>query len=131
MNTISHLLHCDGRTDKLHYQRNIATLALGKAIADLFIVAMVPGLGIHHVIVSWVNPYALIGPWLANVVPFALCLSTFAFFSGLIWNSVHRARDIGWVHWSGLISSIPFLNVLFTVALFLLPSKKHSVWDLV
>ena len=131
MTTILHLLPCDGCTDKLHYQRSISALALAKAFADLFIISLVPDLGIQHVIKSWVSPFALIGPWLANALPLALCLSTFAFFAGFVWNSAHRARDIGWVHWSGLIAVIPFMNVLFTVVLFVRPSKKHSVWDLV
>ena len=43
MNTLQKLLHCDGCTGRLTYQRNIALLALGKSAVDLLTIALVSG----------------------------------------------------------------------------------------
>ncbi len=43
MNTLQNLLHCDGCTGRLTYQRNIALLALGKSAVDLLTIALVSG----------------------------------------------------------------------------------------
>lgn len=55
----------------------------------------------------------------------------FLFFSALVWNSVHRIRDIGWNHWLGLLTAVPFANAVATLLLALVQSKRRSVWDLV
>ena len=131
MKTITRILHCDGSTDRLTYQRNIALLALGKSIVDLATMALEPTTAPALVALGWINPFALVGPWLHGGIPFAICLSTFLFFSALVWNSVHRIRDIGWNKWLGLLTAMPFANALFTILLALVHTKRRSVWDLV
>lgn len=131
MNTIQQFLHCDGRTGPLTYQRNIALLALGKSAVDLLTLALLPGTDAGLVALSWLNPFALVAPWNAGTMPFIVCLGTFAFFAGLVWNSVHRARDTGWSHWLGLLAAVPFVDVVAAVVLSLVPARKRSVWDLV
>ena len=64
-------------------------------------------------------------------MPFAICLGTFAFFAGLVWNSVHRLRDAGHLHWLGLLTAVPFVALPTALVLALLPTRKHTVWDLV
>lgn len=131
MKTLTHLLHCDGSTDRLTYQRNIALLALGKSIVDLATMARLPETTPALVALGWLNPFALVGPWLHGEMPFVICMSTFFFFSALVWNSVHRIRDIGWNHWLGLLTAVPFINAVFTLLLAVLHGRKRSVWDLV
>ncbi|MCC7501821.1 MAG: hypothetical protein IT229_04785 [Flavobacteriales bacterium] len=131
MNTVQKILHCDGCTGRLTYQRNIALLALGKSTVDLLTIALVPGTDAMTVALSWLNPFALILPWMDGSMPFVICLGTFAFFSGLVWNSVHRARDTGWSHWLGLLAAVPFVDIIAAVVLSVLPARKRSVWDLV
>lgn len=131
MKTFKEVMHCDGRTGRLTYQRNIALLAVGKAAVDLATLALVPGTAIGPVAAAWVNPFVLVRPWLDGAMPFAICLSTFLFFAALVWNSVHRLRDAGHMHWLGLLTAVPFVNLPTAVLLSLLPTRKHTVWDLV
>ena len=63
-------------------------------------------------------------------VPFVACLGTFLFFASLVWNSVHRLHDVGWSHWFGLITAVPFVNLPVAAVLALLPAKRRKVWDL-
>jgi uncharacterized membrane protein YhaH (DUF805 family) len=77
------------------------------------------------------DPFLLVGPWLNGQVAFIICLTSFLFFSALVWNAVHRARDAGWPHWLGVLAAVPCVNALATVALALPPHKKRSVWDLI
>ncbi|MBX2972624.1 MAG: hypothetical protein KF797_05940 [Flavobacteriales bacterium] len=131
MNTFSRLMHCDGCTDRLTYQRNVALLAFGKATVDLLTLAFIPGTSAMQVAAAWLNPFNLIAPWLAGDMPTMICLSTFLFFSALVWNSVHRARHAGWSHWMGLLTAVPFVGAVMTVVLALAPARKHTVWDLI
>lgn len=131
MNTLQKMLHCNGCTGRLTYQRNIALLALGKSAVDVMTIALVPSTNAATVALSWLNPFTLVRPWMDGTMPFAVCLGTFAFFSGLVWNSVHRARDTGWSHWLGLLVAVPFVDVIAAVVLSLVPARKRSVWDLV
>jgi uncharacterized membrane protein YhaH (DUF805 family) len=131
MKTFKELMHCDGRTGRLTYQRNIALLAVGKAAIDLVTLALVPGTSAGLVALSWLNPFVLVDPWTQGAVPFAICLGTFGFFAGLVWNSVHRLRDAGHAHWLGLLTAVPFANLPAATVLCLLPARKHTVWDLV
>lgn len=131
MNTFARMMHCDGCTDSLTYQRNVALLAFGKAAIDLTTIAVVPGTSAETVALGWLNPFWLIEPWLAGSMPTMICLTTFFFFSALVWNSVHRARHAGWPHWLGLLTCIPFVGALLTIILALLPARKHTVWDLI
>jgi hypothetical protein len=131
MITFKQLMHCDGRTGRLTYQRNVALLAVGKAAVDLLYLALVPMTNAGLVAMSWLNPFVLVGPWLNDALTFAPCLGTAAFFAGLVWNSVHRLRDAGTVHWLGLLTAVPFVNLPAAVVMALLPTRRHTVWDLV
>lgn len=130
MSTFARLMHCDGCTDRLTYQRNVALLAFGKATMDLITLAVVPSTSAGLVATGWLNPFLLIEPWLAGTMPWMICISTFLFFTALVWNSVHRARHAGWPHWTGLITAVPFVGAAMTVVLALIPARKHTVWDL-
>jgi len=131
MKTFKQLMHCDGRTGRLTYQRNIALLAVGKATVDLLSLVLAPGTSPELVALSWVDPFVLVSPWLQGGMPFAICLGTFAFFAGMVWNSVHRLRDAGYPHALGLLTAAPFLNLPTALVLALLPTRRHTVWDLV
>lgn len=131
MKTFKQLMHCDGCTGRLAYQRNIAGLAAGKAAVDMLTHALVPGTDAGLAALAWLNPFVLVKPWMDGSMPFTICLSTFAFFAGLVWNSVHRLRDAGHPYWLGLLTAVPFANVPAALVLALLPTRKHSVWDLV
>ncbi len=131
MKTFKQLMHCDGRTGRLPYQRNIALLAVGKAAVDLLSLVLAPATDPVPVALAWVNPFVLVNPWLRGEMPFAVCLGTLAFFAGLVWNSVHRLRDAGHLHALGLLTAVPFVNLPAAVVLALLPTRKHTVWDLV
>ena len=132
MKAISRLLRCDGRTDRLTYQRNVAALIAAKLIADSIthgVAASPPEIGL--IAYGWLNPFALIEPWLNGDLSIAICASTFLFFTGLVWNSVHRSRDAGWNLWIGLFTAVPFVSVPVTLLLSFVPSRKHTVWDLI
>ncbi len=131
MRTFKQLMHCDGCTGRLTYQRNIAALAAGKAAVDMLTHALAPGTDAGLVAMAWLNPFVLVRPWLDSAMPFAICLGTFAFFAGLVWNSVHRLRDAGHLHWLGLLTAVPFVALPTALVLALLPTRKHTVWDLV
>lgn len=131
MNTVERILHCNGCTGRLTYQRNIALLALGKCAVDLLTMTFIPGTDAGLVALSWLNPFALVHPWMLGTMPLVICLGTLAFFAGLVWNSVHRARDTGWSHWLGLLTAVPFLDVIAAVVFSFVPARKRSVWDLV
>lgn len=130
MKTFKQIMHCDGRTDRITYQRNIALLAVGKAAVDLVALVLVPATGAGLVALSWLNPFLLVRPWVEGGMPLAICLSTLAFFAGLVWNSVHRLRDAGHAHWLGVLAAVPFVDLVAAVVLSLLPTRKHTVWDL-
>lgn len=131
MITFKQLMHCDGRAGRLTYQRNVALLALGKAALDLITLALTPGTDAGLVALSWLNPFVLVAPWLSDTMPFAVCFGTFAFFASLVWNSVHRLRDAGHPHWLGLVTALPYVGLAAAVVLALLPTRRHTVWDLV
>ncbi|MBP6574132.1 MAG: hypothetical protein KA230_06770 [Flavobacteriales bacterium] len=131
MNTFSRLMHCDGCTDRLTYQRNIALLAVGKALLELITMALVPGIAVDTIAMAWLNPFVLVQPWMNGSMPFIICLGTFAFFSGLVWNSVHRLRHAGYKHWLGLLTGAPYVGIPCAALLSFAPPKKHTVWDLV
>ncbi len=130
MNTFQRLMHCDGRTDRLTYQRNVALLALGKSAVDLLTITFLPGTEPSLVALSWINPFALVQPLTAGLMPFVVCLGAFLFFVGLVWNSVHRMRDMGWSHWLGLLTAVPFINLPAAMVLCIVPPKRRKVWDL-
>lgn len=130
MNTFSRLMHCDGCTDALTYQRNVALLAFGKGTTDMITLAVVPGTSAAQVVAAWLNPFRLIEPWLAGTMPTLICVTTLLFFSALVWNSVHRARHAGWSHGLGLLTAVPFIGAIMTVVFAFLPARKHTVWDL-
>jgi|JI7StandDraft_1071085.scaffolds.fasta_scaffold00017_14 hypothetical protein len=131
MRTLAALLHCDGSTDAITYQRNVAALAFGKAAIDLVTLALIPGVTVMHVAAAWLNPFRLIGPWLEGSMPTMICATTMLFFTALVWNSVHRARHAGWMHYLGLLTAVPFIGAVMTIALALAPARKHTVWDLI
>lgn len=131
MNTLVRLAHCGGTTDRITYQRNVGLLALGKSAADLLTLSFSADPAASDVAWAWLNPFSLVRPWLAGTMPLAICLSTLLFFSALVWNSVHRARHVGWPHWLGLATALPFMGVALTIALSLVPGRKRSVWDIV
>jgi len=132
MNSLSHLLHCDGRTARLPYLRNILLLAAGKAAIDLQVLHLRPDLASSWSWgSSWIDPYQLIRPWLDGHAPSLIACTTLAFFTALIWNSVHRARHAGWDHRIGLAMVLPFVNVGLALALSVWPmARRRSVFDL-
>ncbi len=132
MSLFSSLLHCDGRTDRLTYQRNVALLVAAKLVADSIVLSITPNApSISLVAYGWLNPFALIEPWFHGEVPLLICASTLLFFTTLVWNSVHRTRDTGYAHWLGLLAAIPFISPLVAFALAFLPPRKRSVWDII
>lgn len=131
MNTFSKLVHCDGCTDALTYQRNVALLAFGKATIDLVTLSFTPGTSAGAVAAGWLNPFTLIDPWLDGTMPTVICATTLLFFTALVWNSVHRARHAGWMHGLGLLTAVPYVGAVLTIVLALLPARKHTVWDLI
>lgn len=132
MSTISHLLHCDGRTDRLTYQRNVALLVAAKLVADSIVLSTTASaLGIDLIAYGWLNPFALIEPWFRGEMPWIICASTLFFFTALVWNSVHRTRDTDYPHWLGLLAAVPFISPLVAFALAFLPPRKRSVWDII
>lgn len=132
MNKLQQLVHCDGCTDRPTFVRNVALLTIGKTIIDLGVMHLRPDLHTQWSwALSWLNPFVLVKPWLAGGAPFLTCLTTFCFFAAVVWNSVHRARHAGWPHWSGLFTAVPFVGPVFTLVLAFLPTRKHSVWDLI
>ncbi len=131
MNTFSKLMHCDGRTDRITYQRNIALLGMGKALMDLLSLHYINGVDGGTVMHAWLNPYVLIAPWWSGAMPWSICASTLLLFSGVVWNTVHRLRDAGVNHWLGLIACVPYLGPLTAAVACFLPTRRHTVWDLV
>lgn len=132
MNTFSQVLHCDGCTTRPVYLRNLLLLAAGKLLIDLQVMHLRPDLFLTwNYATSWVNPFVMIGPWRDGLVPFLTCCTTLAFFAAVVWNSVHRARHARINHWSGLLTAVPFVNLLVVAALLVLPAgKRPSVLDL-
>ena len=132
MNAISCVLHCDGCTDRATYFRNVLLLAGGKTAIDLLVMPLRPDLFTTWSWgAAWINPFTLINPWLNGEVPLLVCATTFAFFAALVWNSVHRARHARINHWVGLLTALPFVNLLVVAALLILPQgKRPSVFDL-
>lgn len=131
MNTWTKLLHCAGCTDRLRYQRNIAALGVGKALVDLAIITTAPSTDAGAVAAAWLNPYVLIGPWASGDMPWSICATTVLFFASLVWNTVHRLRDAGIAHGLGLLVCTPYAGPVFALVCCFLPTKKHTVWDLV
>ncbi len=131
MNTLTRLLRCDSRTDAITYQRNIAALGFGKAIIDLLTVALAPDVSARLVSLAWLNPFVLVEPWMNGQLPAITCLSTFALFAGLVWNTVHRLRDAGYAHALGALAALPFIAPAVAIVACVLPSKRRTVWDLV
>lgn len=132
MNTFRELLHCDGRTSRSHFRRNVLLLAAGKITIDAQVMYLRPDLTrAWSWAWSWLNPLHLVGPWLQEQVAFLICLTTFLFFAALTWNAVHRARDAGWPHWIGALTALPFVNVLVVFALAIPASRRRSVWDII
>ncbi len=131
MSTLQRLLHCDGRTDRLTYQRNIALLAVAKTAVDLITLSLAPDTNVALVALGWLNPFLLIAPWMDGAMPLAICLSTFALYTGLVWNGVHRLRDAGWRHWLGAAIAIPFIGPVFGAVIALIPAQRRTVWDLI
>lgn len=126
MNILHRFLQDSTRTDRLTYQRNVALLALAKMAVDLATLVMIPGTDPAVVARSWANPFVAL-----TEVPLAMCLSTTGFFLALLWNSVRRLRDTGLSGWVALLTAVPFLNAVATVALALLPARRRTVWDLI
>lgn len=126
------MLHCDGCTKRSVYLRNVLLLAAGKAVIDLQVMHLRPDLFTQWSwAASWFNPFAMIGPWLNGAVPLLVCCTTFAFFTALVWNSVHRARHAKLNHWTGLLTAVPFVNVLMVAVLLIAPQgRRRSVFDL-
>jgi uncharacterized membrane protein YhaH (DUF805 family) len=132
MNTLQQFMRCDGCTSRKHFLRNILLLAAGKTAIDLQVIHLRPDLARDWSWpLSWLDPFRLVGPWLNGNVAFIICLTSFLFFSALVWNAVHRARDAGWPHWLGVLTAVPFVNIAATIVLALPPHKKRSVWDII
>lgn len=132
MNTFKQVMHCDGCTSRTPFIRNVLLLAAGKAAIDLQVIHLRPDLAQDWSwSLSWLNPFHLVAPWMDHQVPFIICLTTFLFFSSLVWNAVHRARDAGWPLWVALLTAVPFAGSGALIALTLPPHKKRSVWDIV
>ena len=128
---LSRLLHCDGRTDRLTYQRNVAALIASKLAADSLVLAFLsPQTSWGLTLYGWLNPFALIEPWLEGTMSTLICASTVLFFTALVWNSVHRTRDTGYPHWLGALSAVPFVSVAVTLFLAFAPRQRRSVFDL-
>lgn len=128
---VAFLLGRNGRTDRLHFQRNAALLALAKGIADLWSQARWPDTEPLLVAMSWVDPFHLIDPWMDGTLPTTIGVSTFLFFSLLVRSAVLRARDVGWPPWTGLLTAVPYLNGIMTLVFALRAPKRRSIWDLV
>ena len=132
MNTFQQFLHCDGCTPRTRFIRNTLLLMAAKTVIDLQVIHLRPDLAREWSWpLAWLNPFHLVGPWLDGGVPFLICLTTLAFFAALVWNAVHRARDAGWSHWLGLVTALPFANVVMALILAFAPGRKRSIWDLV
>lgn len=131
MKTLGKLLHCDGRTDAVRYQRNVAALSAAKALADLMVLAATPGTDARLIVLSWLNPFVLVKPWLNGEVPWVACATTLVLFSVVVWNTVHRLRDAGRTHWLGILTLFPYAGPLITLLCCFLPTRRHTVWDLV
>lgn len=131
MSILSHPLRCEGRTDSLTYQRNIALLGFGKAMIDLMTIALATDVSARLMSLAWLNPFVLVGPWMDGQVLTVTCLSTLALFAGLVWNTVHRLRDAGYAHALGLLAALPFVAPAVAILACLLPSKRRTVWDLI
>jgi uncharacterized membrane protein YhaH (DUF805 family) len=130
MNPLTKMMHCDGSTDRITYQRNIALLGLGKALADLMSLQHT-GAESSDVMHAWLNPYVLIAPWWNCTVPWFICATTVLLYSGVVWNTVHRLRDAGAKHWLGLLVCIPYAGPLTVAIACFMPTRRHTVWDLV
>lgn len=131
MTRISHLLQCDGSTDRSTYRRNLLLLFAGKLVIDLQVMPLRPDLfQTWSWAMSWLNPFILIGPLLDGEAPLLLSFTTLTFFTALVWNSVHRARHIGVPHFTGLLVAVPFINVLLIALFAWTPGKRRSVFDL-
>ncbi len=130
MNTWSKLMHCDGCTDRITYQRNIALLGLGNALVD-FITVQHTGADSGTVLHAWCNPYLLIEPWWNGAMPWVICATTLLLYSGVVWNTVHRLRDAGVKHWLGLLTCVPYAGPLAALLACFVPTHRHTVWDLV
>lgn len=131
MNTFTRILRCHASTDGLTYQRNVALLAFAKALVDLLVMACDQRLEAHMILGAWLDPFLLISPWVAGTMSTFICLSTFVFYTGLVWNSVHRTRHAGWPTWSASLVMVPYAGGLMTLILAFLPPRKHTVWDLI
>ena len=68
-------MRCDGCTDRITYQRNIALLGLGKSLVDLMTLQHT-GAESGTVLHAWVNPYVLIEPWWNGAMPWVICATT-------------------------------------------------------
>ena len=130
MNTLQRVLRCDGRTDPLTYQRNVALLCGRKALLDLIALPHLVTEAAHPLLWSWLNPFALVRPWADGTMPLVVCAVTLIFFSLLVWHSVHRARDAGWPSWAALASALPFVNVLAVVTFSFSSTQRRSFLDL-
>lgn len=107
-------------------------LGLGKAAIDIQVMHLRPDLvGSWSWPLSWANPLTLIDPWRDGTVATLICLTTLCFFTALTWNAAHRARNAGWSRWTGLLAAVPFLFIPAVIVLGSLPTRKHSVWNLV
>ena len=132
MITFQELIHCDGRTPRRHFLRNVLLLAIGKAVIDLQVMYLRPDLARDWSWpMSWLNPCHLIGPWLHGQIAFLICLTTLLFFAAVVWNAVHRARDAGWPTWIATLTALPFVHVFVIIALALPTTKRRSVWDII
>lgn len=130
MITLRTLLQCDGYSDRLTYQRNVALLAFGKAMTDLITLGFVD-LPARLITTAWLNPILLIRPWLNREVPSITCLTTLLLFAGLVYHTVHRLRDSGHPHGLALLAALPFAAPLAVIIACFLPSRRRTVWDLV
>lgn len=131
MNAVGNFMRCSGTTDRLRYQRNVAAFGIAKALLDLLVLAVEPGVAIDLIVMSWFNPYLLVGPWLTGGFAWTICATTIIFFLALVWNAVHRLRDAGWAPWLGLTVAMPYAGTVAALLCCFLPTRKHTVWDLV
>lgn len=132
MDTLSHLLRCDGRTPRAAFVRNLLLLAAGKAAIDLQAMALRPDLFTSWSWGrSWTDPFVLIVPWLRGEAPSLVCCTAFLFFAALVWNSVHRLRHAGRDARLALLVVVPWVNVIAVAALCIAPrQRRRSVFDL-
>ena len=125
MKTLQHLLRCDGRTARLRYLRNITLLLAGKYLLDRVILGIATGDPWPHER-ELIDPLTLVLNTTNSATDRGIAITTVLFFIGLVWNSVHRARDAGWGILIGLLTAVPVAHLFVFTALVIAPTQRHT-----